>query len=130
MLKRALTGLLLKRLAAYPAVVLVGPRQCGKTTLAMSLGGAYFDLEQEAERLRLDLEWDARMAAKQRLIFDEAQSWPPLFARLRGEIDRQRGRRGRFLLLGSVSPALMTHVSESLAGRLSIVELTISAVCR
>ena len=46
-----------------------------------------------------------------------------MFARLRGEIDRDRGRKGRFLLLGSVSPALMTRVSESLAGRLSVVEL-------
>ena len=47
------------RLDAYPAVVLVGPRQCGKTTLARSLDGRYFELEQEPDRLRLDLAWKA-----------------------------------------------------------------------
>lgn len=115
---------LLHRLAAYPAVALLGPRQCGKTTLGQSLKGVYFDLEQESERLRLDLEWDARVGAKNLLIFDEAQSWPELFSRLRGAIDRERRRNGRFLLLGSVSAALMNQVSQSLAGRLSQIELT------
>ena len=113
-----------RRLAAYPAVALLGPRQCGKTTLAHALGGAYFDLEQEPERLRLDLEWGDRLAGKQRLILDEAQSWPDLFPRLRGAIDRDRSRKNRFLLLGSVAPSLVSQVSESLAGRLSQVELT------
>jgi hypothetical protein len=103
---------------------LSGPRQCGKTTLARSLGGIYFDLEQEADQLRLDLEWDSLAAGKTLVILDEAQSWPQVFPRLRGEIDRERRRKGRFLLLGSVSPSLMVQVSESLAGRLSRVELT------
>jgi predicted AAA+ superfamily ATPase len=58
------------------------------------------------------------------VILDEAQSWPELFTRLRGAIDLDRKRYGRFLLLGSVSPALMQHVSESLAGRLAVIELT------
>lgn len=49
-------ALLHSRLGAYPAVAVVGPRQCGKTTLARSLGGRYYDLEQEADRLRLDIE--------------------------------------------------------------------------
>lgn len=49
------------RLAASPAVALIGPRQCGKTTLARSLRGAYFDLEQESERLRFDLEWEEQI---------------------------------------------------------------------
>ncbi|MDY7009914.1 MAG: ATP-binding protein [Planctomycetota bacterium] len=111
-------------MAAYPAVTLIGPRQCGKTTLAQSLGGAYFDLEQVSERLRLDLEWDDIVAGKELVILDEAQSWPEVFARLRSAIDRDRKRTGRFLLLGSVSPSLMVQVSESLAGRLSLVELT------
>jgi predicted AAA+ superfamily ATPase len=113
-----------RRLAAAPAVVLVGPRQCGKTTLARSLGGTYFDLEQQADRLRLDLEWDRLVAGTSLAVLDEAQSWPEVFPRLRGAIDGDRRRRSRFLLLGSVSPGLMTHVSESLAGRLSLVELT------
>jgi hypothetical protein len=105
-------------------VGLTGPRQCGKTTLAQSLGGSYFDLEQEPERLRLDLEWDRLTQTRDLIILDEAQSWPEVFPRLRGAIDADRKRAGRFLLLGSVSPALMVHVSDSLAGRLSLIELT------
>src|SRR3972149_4639640 len=124
MLARRIRRELLRRLTAYPAVALIGPRQSGKTTLGRSLGGAYFDLEQESERLRLDLEWDRRMAGKALVVLDEAQSWPEGFPRLRGAIDRERERAGRFLLLGSVSPSLMAHVSESLAGRLSHIELT------
>jgi predicted AAA+ superfamily ATPase len=124
MLPRQVQQELLERLAAYPAVALVGPRQCGKTTLGRSIGGAYFDLEQQSERLRLDLEWDARTDGIELVILDEAQSWPEVFPRLRGTIDRDRKRPGRFLLLGSVSPSLMVHVSESLAGRLSLLELT------
>ena len=58
------------------------------------------------------------------VVLDEVQAWPEIFARLRGAIDEDRGRNGRFLLLGSVSPPLMRHVSESLAGRLALVELT------
>jgi len=124
MLPRRIRRELLRRLTAYPAVALIGPRQSGKTTLGRSLGGAYFDLEQESERLRLDLEWDQRTAGKALVVLDEAQSWPEVFPRLRGAIDRERERAGRFLLLGSVSPSLMAHVSESLAGRLSQIELT------
>ena len=124
MLERKAKRLVEERLAAYPAVALIGPRQCGKTTLARSLDAVYFDLEQDSERLRLDLEWDGLTAGTNLVILDEAQSWPEVFNRLRGAIDRDRGRMGRFLLLGSVSPSLMVQVSESLAGRLSLVELT------
>ncbi len=112
------------RLADYPAVALVGARQCGKTTLARAIGGRYFDLEQESDRLKLDLEWESLAGGDHLVILDEAHSWPQVFARLRGTIDRDRRRTGRFLVLGSVSPALMLQVSESLAGRLSLVELT------
>jgi predicted AAA+ superfamily ATPase len=124
MLVRAAEKLIWKRLEAYPAVALVGPRQCGKTTLARAMGGAYYDLEQDSEQLRLDLEWDELVKGKELIILDEAQSWPEIFVRLRGAIDEERKRTGRFLLLGSVSPSLMVQVSESLAGRLSLVELT------
>ena len=124
MLARLATRTIQDRLETNPAVALLGPRQAGKTTLARSLGGTYFDLEQDAERLRLDLEWDQLVSGRGLVILDEAQAAPEFFPRLRGAIDEDRKRNGRFLLLGSVSPALMTAVSESLAGRLALVELT------
>lgn len=124
MLARQAGPTIRQRLAAYPAVALLGARQCGKTTLARDLGGRYYDLEQEPERLRLDLEWEQLVGSSELVILDEAQTWPEVFVRLRGAIDRDRGRMGRFLLLGSVAPALMVRVSESLAGRLSLVDLT------
>jgi predicted AAA+ superfamily ATPase len=124
MIRRKAEALVRQRLRQYPAVALIGPRQAGKTTLARSLGGIYFDLEQASERLRLDLQWDDTLKRKSLVILDEAQAWPEVFPRLRGAIDADRTRIGRFLLLGSVSPSLMVHVSESLAGRLSLVELT------
>ena len=116
-------ALLPARLAAYPAVALVGPRQCGKTTLARSLGGRYYDLEQATDRLRLDLEWPDVTTSDSLVILDEVQESPEVFALLRAAIDTDRRRNGRFLLLGSVAPALMMRVSDSLAGRLSVVEL-------
>lgn len=103
---------------------MIGPRQCGKTTLAKLLGGHYFDLEQDGDWLALDLEWEARVNSTGLVVLDEAQSRPELFPRLRGAIDKAPGLNGRFLLLGSVSPALMRQVSESLAGRLALLELT------
>ena len=124
MIRRKAEALVRQRLRQYPAVALVGPRQAGKTTLARSLGGIYFDLEQASDRLRLDLQWDDALKGKSLVILDEAQAWPEVFPRLRGAIDADRTRIGRFLILGSVSPSLMVHVSESLAGRLSLVELT------
>ena len=116
-------SLLRERLSRYPAAALVGPRQCGKTTLARSLGGRYYDMEQEPDRLRLDLQWSDVVAATELVVIDEAQAAPEIFPRLRGAIDSERRRSGRFLLLGSISPALMRDVSESLAGRLTVVEL-------
>ena len=74
--------------------------------------------------MRLDLEWDRVTASPELVVLDEAQAWPEIFARLRGAIDEDRGRNGRFLLLGSVLPSLMRQVSESLAGRMALVELT------
>lgn len=122
--RRRATAFLRRRLREFPAVALVGPRQSGKTTLARGLRGRYFDLEQDEDRLRLDLEWNDVVRSRALTVLDEAQAWPAVFPRLRAAIDVDRRRTGRFLLLGSVSPGLMREVSESLAGRLALCELT------
>jgi hypothetical protein len=124
MIRREHTSLIRQRLGKFPAVAILGPRQCGKTTLAKQIGGTYFDLEQEGSQAQLDAQWNKLMAGRELIILDEAQSAPAIFPRLRGAIDEHRKRNGRFLLLGSVSPALMKTVSESLAGRLAVVELS------
>ena len=124
MIKRLISGQVRQRLAQFPAVALVGPRQCGKTTLANAFSGHRFDLEQPPERLRLDLAWDELIEHKRLVVLDEAQAWPEVFPRLRAAIDARRKQNGRFLLLGSVSPTLMRQVGESLAGRMALVELT------
>ena len=112
------------KLDKFPAVALLGPRQCGKTTLAQQLGGLYFDMETQGSQTRLDAEWDTRVGGSKLVIIDEAQRAPGVFSRLRGAIDADRKRNGRFLLLGSVSPEMMKNVSESLAGRLGLVRMT------
>lgn len=124
MIARLITHLVRKRLASYPAVALVGPRQSGKTTLAKSLGGRYFDLESAQDRVRIELEGPTLFRGRELVVLDEVQTQPTLFPEIRSAIDAARKRNGRFLLLGSVSPALMTRVSESLAGRIAIVELS------
>ena len=111
-------------LQRLPAAAVLGPRQSGKTTLARRLGGVYFDMEAAGSAARLDAEWDALACGRKLVVIDEAQREPAVFARLRGTIDADRKRNGRFLLLGSVSPTLMTNVAESLAGRLGLVRLT------
>lgn len=113
-----------EKLGKFPAVAILGPRQCGKTTLARQFEGAYFDMETAGSQVRLDAEWDALVCGDKLVIIDEAQQAPEVFSRLRGAIDADRKRNGRFLLLGSVSPALMETVSESLAARLGFVRLT------
>lgn len=112
------------RLKRFPAAALIGPRQCGKTTLAQQLGGVYFDMETAGSGARLDAEWDSLVAGSRLVVIDEAQNAPAIFSRLRGSIDEDRKRNGRFLLLGSIAPALMQNVSESLAGRLGLVHMT------
>ena len=109
----------------YPAVALVGARQSGKTTLAKSMPQAgYFDMEKDEDRLKLDLQWHEIIRQDRLIIFDEAQTYPELFPKLRSAIDERRKKMNRFLLLGSVSVTLMQRISESLAGRLGVCELT------
>ena len=121
------------RLRHLPGVVLLGPRQVGKTTLARRLvttRGAraiYLDLEREADRRRLaDAEAFLRQQAGKLVVVDEIHRFPALFETLRGIIDDRRAageRAGHFLLLGSASIDLMRQSSESLAGRVAHVEL-------
>jgi predicted AAA+ superfamily ATPase len=124
MIHRLLHDLISLRLRQFPAVAIVGPRQAGKTTLAKLFSAGYYDLEQEGDRVKLDLRWNEIVENDELVVLDEAQSWPEIFTRLRGAIDARRGLKGRFLLLGSVSPTLMKHVADSLAGRLAIVDLS------
>jgi predicted AAA+ superfamily ATPase len=116
-------------------VALLGPRQVGKTTLALTMAKdwgeeatRYLDLESPADRARL-ADPEAYLEAQQGrlVILDEIHRTPELFAVLRGIVDRRRraGRRtGQFLVLGSASLELLRQSSESLAGRITFVELT------
>ncbi len=118
----------LKRQAA---VALLGPRQVGKTTLALEIaertGALYLDLEARGDRSKLeDPDLFLRNHEDKLVILDEIHRVPELFQSLRGIIDRGRreGRRfGRFLLLGSASMDVLHQSGESLAGRIAYVEL-------
>ncbi|GAB6042505.1 ATP-binding protein [Endothiovibrio diazotrophicus] len=119
-------------LTRHPAVALLGPRQCGKTTLAWAIAetqpALYLDLESPADRAKLtDPELYLSAHEDKLVILDEVQRMPDLFPTLRGLIDagKRKGiRQGRFLLLGSASIDLLQQSSESLAGRIIYRELT------
>lgn len=134
MLNREALPLLLKRLDQFDSVALLGPRQVGKTTLARQIADTagrsaqYLDLERPADRRLLD-DPDAyfTMHAKELIVLDEIQRAPEIFRVLRGQIDERRrmgGAGGKFLILGSASMDLLRQSSESLAGRISYLELT------
>jgi len=131
MIGRRLLSALNGALAESPAVALLGPRQVGKTTLALEVArtrvAVYLDLESEADRAKLsEPELYLPQHADKLVILDEIQRTPQLFRSLRGLIDagRRRGRgKGRFLVLGSASIELLKQSSESLAGRIRYLEL-------
>lgn len=110
-----------------PVVALIGPRQCGKTTLARQLMAAgeagYFDLEDPATSLSLDNPMSILSALTGLVVIDEAQRAPHLFPVLRVLADRE-GQPANFLVLGSASPELSRQSSESLAGRVEIIEMS------
>ena len=129
--------LLEAKLRLFPAVVLRGPRQCGKSTLSRSLrssrGGKrrVFDLERPSQLARLRLAPEEDLGALQRvpglIVIDEIQREPSLFPLLRALLDEPE-RRARYLFLGSAAPALVQGAvqgaSESLAGRAAVIDLT------
>jgi predicted AAA+ superfamily ATPase len=114
-----------------PAVALLGPRQVGKITLAQTIGeqrdALYLDPESEADRAKLaEPELYLAQHEDKLVILDEVHRLPEIFQPLRGLIDkgRRKGlRTGRFLLLGSASIDLLAQSGESLAGRISYLEM-------
>jgi predicted AAA+ superfamily ATPase len=133
MLPRRALAPLRQLLGEFPAVAILGPRQVGKTTLALELAAtlpasAYLDLESPSDAVKLNdpgAYFDAH--PNELVILDEVQRAPQLFVQLRGVIDARRraGKRsGQFLLLGSATGALLQQSAESLAGRIAYLELT------
>jgi len=110
----------------FPVVIILGVRQCGKTTLAKLLrpDWEYIDLERsrDFDFVTRDFEFFIKEHPHS-IIIDEAQRYPALFQELRGVVDRDRKNKNRFLLTGSSSLELIKNVSESLAGRVGLIEL-------
>ncbi len=110
----------------FPAVVILGARQVGKSTLTQQVlpNATFFDLERDRDYQRIND--DPALLLQEinpPIVFDEAQLSPQLFSSLRVAIDQNRDQPGQFLLSGSSSPELLKNVSETLAGRVAIVQL-------
>jgi predicted AAA+ superfamily ATPase len=126
-IKRSVTPLITDYLKLFPCVVLLGPRQAGKTTLLSQLGESWqrYDLELRADFDQISADPDLFLRTNTKAIaIDEAQLLPGLFPALRVAIDRDRSRMGRFVLTGSSSPTLLKSVSESLAGRAAVIDIS------
>lgn len=129
LITRTIEAFVNENLSVFPAVAILGPRQCGKSTLVKMLyqnsaGYLYLDLQNldDLNKLREPmLFFQANQDVT--ICLDEIQQVPELFSVLRSEIDRYR-RPGRFILLGSASQDLIQKTSESLAGRIGLIELT------
>lgn len=125
-LKRNLSEKLSEYLEIFPVVVLLGSRQCGKTTLSRMVCEEwdYYDLESgdDFDLISRDYSFFFREHPTS-VIIDEAQVAPALFKELRGVIDKDRNQKGRYILTGSSSPDLKNNISESLAGRVGIIEM-------
>lgn len=123
----ALLTLVRSRLKSNPAVALLGPRQCGKTTIARQLAAransTYFDLENPTDLARLSQPMIALQSLRGLVVIDEVQHRPDLFSVLRVLLDR-KPVRARFLILGSASPDLLRQSSETPAGRIALIEMS------
>jgi predicted AAA+ superfamily ATPase len=117
----------------FPALVILGARQVGKTTLARHTFPelSYLDCEDPvvAAALREDARFLLQSRSRAGLVIDEAQVVPNVFAALRGLVDEQPGAVGRFVILGSAQPALVQSAAESLAGRAAVLELAPLTAC-
>lgn len=126
MLKRQLESTIKSYLSKFPCVVLIGARQVGKSTLLKKVlpKAKLFDLEdlEHYDYINSDPKLFLNTQASP-LIIDEAQLCPNLFKALRVKIDEDRSQTGRYLLGGSSSPNLLNNISESLAGRVAIIEV-------
>jgi len=125
-MKRACEELLHSYLGTFPCVAVIGIRQCGKTTLLRTLpkGWKQLDLERLADHDVVARDPDAFFRLNpRRVALDEGQLVPGLFPALRVAIDDRRSEKGRFVITGSSSPDLLRSVSETLAGRVGIIEL-------
>ena len=128
-IRRFITGGIKQKLQNIPAIVILGPRQCGKSTLAKAIiseiaDAVYLDLERPSDINKLrDAEAFFDLNANKLICLDEIQRVPELFPILRGVIDENK-RNGQFIILGSASPNLIKQSSETLAGRISYFELT------
>jgi predicted AAA+ superfamily ATPase len=133
MIQRQALARLRQDLQRFPVVALLGPRQVGKTTLALALaeelgdGAVYVDLELPSDRAKVtDPELYFSAHEERLVILDEIHRTPGIFQTLRGVVDRRRRkgiRAGQFLLLGSASIDLLKQSAESLAGRIAYLEL-------
>ncbi|HWY88697.1 MAG TPA: AAA family ATPase [Gemmataceae bacterium] len=115
-----------RALAHNPVCALLGPRQCGKTTLARQVAGQrrshYFDLETATGRAQLAHPELTLTSLTGLVVIDEVQRQPDLFTVLRPLVDQPKSR-AKFLILGSAAPDVVRGVSESLAGRVGFVDL-------
>jgi predicted AAA+ superfamily ATPase len=124
--KRFIARKINRLLEMFPVVTLIGPRQCGKSTLVQQLhpDWKYYDLENPNDyQLITDDPVSFFSIHRGQVIIDEAQQYPDLFKVLRGVIDSDRSTKGRFLLTGSSSPNIVKGITESLAGRNATVEM-------
>lgn len=127
--QRIVKSLITEYMQLFPVVAILGPRQCGKSTLAREIGKnlddfLFIDLEDPSDRLRInDLNLFFNLNKLATVCIDEAQLMPNLFPELRSIVDKNR-RNGQILLLGSASRELVNKSAESLTGRIGYIELS------
>jgi len=125
-MERAYEKLLNEYLSLFPCVAVVGPRQCGKTTLLEQFSDEWkiYDLEKQSDYQVISEDTDLFFRLNpQHIAIGEAQIRPEVFPALRVAIDRDRRKTGRFVITASSSSRLIRSISESLAGRVGIIEM-------